>query len=287
MINMQFPFISTLNQPENNNEPAFWFVFQGFNLLVQNEENNLNIPFVTNISFITKDSYRQQYLGYIETPTGCVHCYAAEVAENINSPKGMSFLSLRRLFGRLDETMLALAGRAVQIVEWDRTHQYCGRCGISVQPLSYERAKQCPQCELTSYPRLAPAIIVSIERPGDDGSEILLAHNHRAPKGYYSVLAGFVEPGETLEECVRREVREEVGIEVKNIRYFGSQPWPFPNSLMIAFTAEYGSGEIKVEEAEIGDAGWYPAEKLPQVPPSISIARKLIDSFVAKNRKQS
>jgi NAD+ diphosphatase len=171
----------------------------------------------------------------------------------------------------------------VQIVEWDRTHRFCGRCGIPVQEMPFERAKKCPQCDLTSYPRLAPAIIVSIERANPSGKELLLAHNHRHPAGFYSVLAGFVEPGESLEECVKREIREEVGIEVKNIRYFGSQPWPFPNSLMIAFTSEYASGDIVLEEDELDDAAWFVAGALPPVPPPISIARQLIEHFVEKN----
>jgi NAD+ diphosphatase len=148
-----------------------------------------------------------------------------------------------------------------------------------VQTLPYERAKKCPQCGLTSYPRLAPAIIVRIERDGPDSREILLAHNKRHPAGFYSVLAGFVEPGETLEECVRREIREEVGIEVKKINYFGSQPWPFPHSLMVAFTAEYANGDIILEEEELDDAAWFSPGDLPPVPPPISIARQLIDSF--------
>jgi NAD+ diphosphatase len=146
-----------------------------------------------------------------------------------------------------------------------------------------ERAKQCSVCSHTTYPRLAPAIIVSVERQTDSGSELLLAHNRRHTEGMYSVLAGFVEPGESLEECVRREVCEEVGLEVQNIDYFGSQPWPFPNSLMIAFTAEYAGGEIVLEDEELAEAGWYRPDNLPRVPPPISIARQLIDAFVSRN----
>ena len=129
------------------------------------------------------------------------------------------------------------------------------------------------------FPRLSPAIIVRIER--DD--QILLARNHRFPPGLYSVLAGFVEPGETLEECVVREVREEVSIEVEDIRYFASQPWPFPNSLMLGFTAQYKSGEIKVEESELAEANWYAPDQLPGLPLSLSIARRLIDDYLKKH----
>jgi NAD+ diphosphatase len=137
---------------------------------------------------------------------------------------------------------------------------------------------------LTSYPRISPAIIVAVTRRFEDGMRILLARNHRFPPGRYSVIAGFVEAGETLEECVRREVEEETGIQVDNIRYFGSQPWPFPNSLMIGFTAEHAGGEIVIGAGEIADAQWFAPDALPLLPPKISIARRLIDDFVARWR---
>ena len=139
-----------------------------------------------------------------------------------------------------------------------------------------ERAQVCPQCGLTAFPRLSPAIIVCIRR----GEQILLARNHRFPPGRFSVLAGFVEPGETLEEAVAREVREEVGIRVRDIRYFGSQPWPFPNSLMLGFTAEYAEGELVVDESELAEAHWFTRDNLPDLPPPISIARRLIEDFL-------
>ncbi|MDX1416776.1 MAG: NAD(+) diphosphatase [Candidatus Promineifilaceae bacterium] len=280
-------FIGSVTAPEELPAHAYWFFLRGFQLLVCEGGSGYSIPQMKDPGSLDISIERQQYLGYLVAPSKRLHCFSAEVSRSSEAPDGMTFLSLRRLFGRLDPTMLALAGRAVQIVEWDRTHQFCGRCGIPVRTLTFERAKKCPQCGLTSYPRLAPAIIVSIERQAASGTELLLAHNLRSPQGFYSVLAGFVEPGETLEECVRREVWEEVGIEVKNIRYFGSQSWPFPNSLMIAFTAEYASGEIVIEKDELGEAGWFSADALPRVPPPISIARQLIDTFVEKNSNHS
>jgi NAD+ diphosphatase len=137
----------------------------------------------------------------------------------------------------------------------------------------------CPSCKQVYYPRLSPSIIVLVTR----GDELLLARNARARGNFYSTLAGFVEPGESIEQAVHREVLEEVGVTVKNLEYFGSQPWPFPNSLMIAFTCSYVGGEIRLEEEELEDAGWYTADDLPRVPPKLSIARQMIDYFVAKH----
>jgi NAD+ diphosphatase len=223
-----------------------------------------------------------QYLGYLQNGTDApIHCYAAE-CDSAALPADLAAEGLRQVYGRLDDPLFSIAGRAVQIVDWDRNHQYCGRCGTLTEAIPGERAKKCPSCGLSSYPRLSPATITAITRQTEAGKRILLARNHRFPPGRYSVLAGFVEPGESLEECVEREILEEVGIRVQNVRYFGSQPWPFPNSLMIGFTAESASGEFHLEEAEIDDAQWFAADSLPLLPPPMSIARRLIDAFVAE-----
>lgn len=187
------------------------------------------------------------------------------------------FSSLFALHERVSDGEWHLAGRAVQLVEWGRTHRFCGRCGTPTTPADGERALVCPACGLKAYPRLAPAAIVLVER--DD--TVLLARNVHFPLPMYSLLAGFVEPGETLEQTVHREVREEVGIEVTDVRYVGSQPWPFPHSLMIGFTARWSAGELRPDPAEIADAGWYRADELPMIPPRLSIARVLIDRWVA------
>jgi len=264
-------------------EATYWFVFRGFNLLVVEQGSRYGPVNAATAGHLPVPLVRHQYLGYLEQDGQRIPCYSGEVAHDVQPPEGMDFVGLRRLFGQMDETLFALSGRAVQIVDWDRTHQYCGRCGSTVEQLVHERAKRCSSCGLTTYPRISPAIIVSVERSIAGSAELLLARNQRHPQGFYSVLAGFVEPGESLEECVRREVKEEVGITLKNLRYFGSQSWPFPNSLMVAFTAEYASGELVLEEAEIAEAGWFGPTELPQVPPPISISRQLIDSFVARN----
>ena len=274
-------FVSTPRPPVPPNGPVYWLIFRGFRLLVEEGEGNqARLPFLAGVDRLGLPLGAPHYLGYSEGETAVSHYVTVEVTEAADPPAGMGFYGLRQLYGRLAEHELNLAGRAVQIVDWDRTHQYCSRCATTMTQQQHERAKKCPACGLTAYPRLSPAIIVAVVRQFEDGPRLLLARAHRHPSGMYSVLAGFVEPGEDLETAVQREVKEEVGLDITNIRYFGSQPWPFPNSLMLAFTAEYASGDIKLEEEEIAEAGWYTPDNMPLIPPSISIARSLIDWYV-------
>ncbi|HVL57270.1 MAG TPA: NAD(+) diphosphatase, partial [Burkholderiaceae bacterium] len=191
-------------------------------------------------------------------------------------PQGCRAAGLRSWFGVLDDETLAIAMRAVQLLEWDRTHRFCGACGTATEPAPGERAKRCPGCGLSVYPRISPAMMVLVTR----GRQLLLGRGVNFPAGRYSALAGFLEAGETIEEAIAREVREEVNVEVKELRYFGSQSWPFPNSLMIAFRAEYAGGELRHDPAELADAQWFDLQALPQLPPRISIARALIDAAV-------
>jgi NAD+ diphosphatase len=281
-------FVSTVRPPAAPDDGALglWFIFREDELLVQTDVAT-DVPRLPGPAALQLTPLRQLYLGYL-TPAAPdeapLHCYAAEVEPRAIPPDGMAFEGLRALYGLLEPGTFWLAARAVQIIDWDRTHQFCSRCGAATLNQLEERAKKCPNCQLLSYPRLAPAIIVRVEQTGADGRRrILLARNQRFRRGFYSVLAGFVEPGETLEECVRREVFEETGIIVENIRYFGSQPWPFPHSLMIAFVAEHAAGELQVDGVELDEAAWFTADALPNIPPPISIARQLIDAFVAEN----
>jgi NAD+ diphosphatase len=277
---MPSSFISAISPPEALTSPSLWFLFKGSRLMVQRDENGARAPILTSPVELGVSILRRQYLGRLNNDLESIHCFCGEVAEDVEPPLGMVFESLRPLYFLLDEPSFWLAGRAVQIVEWDRTHQYCGRCGRPTIDQTHDRAKICPGCGLTSYPRLAPAVIVRIQRTAAHGPEILLARAQRFPTSMFSVLAGFVEPGETLEECVQREICEEVGITVKDIAYFGSQPWPFPNSLMIAFTAEYNDGEITVDPQELAEAGWFVSESLPNIPPPPSIANRLITTWL-------
>jgi NAD+ diphosphatase len=253
---------------------ALWFVFRGAELLVADLEPRLpHCNFPKELGMMPA---RTQYLGV----WGGEHCYSAEVAQDTAAPRGWSWQGLRSLFSVLDDGAFALAGNALQIVDWDRTHQYCGACGTATVARINERSRECPRCGLVAYPRLAPAVMALVRR----GRELLLARSPRFPEGMYSALAGFVEPGETIEQCLEREVMEEVGIRVSNARYFASQPWPFPHSLMIAFFAEYESGELRPDETEIEDAQWFDVCNLPRLPARISVARRLIDAAVGEMR---
>jgi NAD+ diphosphatase len=207
-------------------------------------------------------------------------CWALDLdADGVPDVAVDGFLPLMGLYGRVDDVRWTLAGRAVQLVEWDRTTRFCGRCAMPTEPAPGERARRCPACGLLAFPRLAPAVITLIERDG----EALLARGRSFPLPMYSCVAGFVEPGETLEEAVRREVREEVGVALDTVRYIASQPWPFPHSLMIGFEATWASGDIVIDESEIVDAQWYRPDDLPMIPPGMSIARTLIDRWVERS----
>lgn len=255
--------------------PAHWFVFHRGSLLVcLGEGKAAAVPISADVPVPETDMVRKIYLGQLDGRP----CYAVEVSKSCCDLPDTDFLELRKLSGLLGESLYQVAGRAVQLLHWDHTHQFCGRCGARTETKADEHAKSCPTCGLVCYPRISPAVICAIT----SGNQILLAR--RASMNYYSVIAGFVEPGETLEVCLRREIREEVGVEIKNIRYFDSQSWPFPHSLMVAFTAEYAGGEIVADGVEIEEAGWFTAKNLPPLPPSVSIARRLVNWFAEQYR---
>lgn len=265
------PFVLNIEPPSKETKTALWFLFHHQRLLVRCNEDSYAILRSPDLEELNLPLLKEQFFGSLDDR----QCYLGEVEDTTLRSDTFGFIGLRELFSSFEEDMIRAAGVANQLVHWSRNHRYCGRCGNTTEKKADERARICPRCGLINYPRLSPAMIVAVRK----GDQILLAHSKRFPGKFYSVLAGFVEPGETLEECVKREVREEVGIEVKNVRYFGSQPWPFPDSLMIAFTAEYAGGEMRIDGSEIADAGWFSADLLPSIPPRISIARQLIDWF--------
>ncbi|MCZ6463777.1 MAG: NAD(+) diphosphatase [Proteobacteria bacterium] len=267
-------FTPGISPPANPAGPLRWFAFRRRELLVTSA---YQLPEAADLAQLGLAPVRHQYLGRLDD----THCYSAELPADARPPDGMAFRDLRALYGRLPEALHAVAGRAVQIVEWDRSHQFCGACGTRTELSTDDRSRFCPACKLAQFPRLAPAMIVAVERE----NELLLGRSPHFPPGIYSVLAGFVEPGESLEEAVRREVFEETSVEVEDVRYFGNQPWPFPNSLMLAFTARYRSGEIQVDGRELEDAGWYPADDFPMTfPGRISISQWLMEDFLRRHR---
>ena len=200
-------------------------------------------------------------------------CYAAEIDSLPPSVAG-ELVPVRSVYGLAGAEAFALAGRATQLMDWRKNHRYCGRCATPTTMKTTEFAMACPNCGLLAYPRISPAVMVLIGR----GDELLLARSPHFKPGIFSALAGFVEAGETLEQCAVREVREEVGIEISNLRYFRSQPWPFPDSLMLAFFADYAGGEITPDPSEIEAAGWFSRAALPPLPDQASIARHLIEA---------
>ena len=207
-------------------------------------------------------------------------CGVVELEENFNFDSNSFEVKLiRESLGLINQDELNALSRAVEFKNWLKKREFCGSCGSPLDNSPHETAKICPVCNNRFYPVLAPAVIVAITRE----NQILLAHNHRFKENLYSLIAGFVESGETLEHAVKREVFEEVGLYVKNIKYFSSQTWPFPNSLMMGFTAEYESGEISIDAKELADAAWYDFDKLPLIPDGETIARKLIDHVTKKS----
>lgn len=198
--------------------------------------------------------------------------YCAHVAPDTEAPAGFAFRKLRAVLAEL-ETNGAPASRAFQVSEWVRTHRYCGVCATPMRQSNTELCFHCPACGFAAYPRISPAMMVLIRR----GPEILLASHTTYASARYTALAGFVEAGENIEEAIHREVFEEVGLHVRDLRYFGSQSWPFPHSLMIAYTAEYAGGEIRLQQEEIADARWFgPGDALPDISTADSIAGRLV-----------
>lgn len=244
------------------------FVFRGGALLVR--ESDLALPDEAACLALGVSLAESRAVGLL----GEHYCRAAWVEAGGADPSdGFAFRPLRSLFGAIDDHLAAVAGRAFQIAEWARTHRFCGACGGPMEALAHERCMRCTRCGHSAYPRISPAMMVLVRK----GDAILLARNSASPNRRFSALAGFLEAGESVEDAVHREVFEEVGLRVRDLRYFGSQSWPFPHSLMIAFTAEWESGDIVVDGEEIAEARWFgPGDALPEFATGVSISGELI-----------
>lgn len=251
------------------------FVFRGNELLLRADD--LALPDAQLAATVGEARERMHPVGLL----GDRYCCAAWVEPHVAPPPGYAFSGLRRLFGTLDEQLLSVAARAFQIAEWARTHRYCGACGTPMQLVAGERCFKCAACGHVSYPRISPAMMVLVKR----GDEILLARHLASPTGRFTALAGFVEPGESIEDAIHRETFEEVGLRVQDLSYFASQSWPFPHSLMVAFTAEYAGGELALDRNEIAQARWFgPDDEFPEIPPAVSIAHALISAHRPRRR---
>jgi NAD+ diphosphatase len=258
------PLLEAVERPQ-----TLTFAFRGNEMLVR--ESDAALPGDEALAAIAIDAERVLPVGLWNG----AYCRATWLPKEAAAPPGHLFKGLRGLFTRLEEPALAIAGRAFQIADWARTHRFCGACGQPMKRAPGERAMKCA-CGHLAYPRISPAMMVLVKR----GPQILLARNVAVPAGgRMSALAGFLEAGESIEDAIHREVREEVGVEVKDLRYFASQSWPYPHSLMIAFTAEYAGGELRPDPAEIAEARWFgPGDALPELSPRQSISRALIDA---------
>lgn len=257
---------------EFTTQRKLWFIFRKDHIVLEDTKTPGQIPeSPTPPSQLAKGKF------FFIGKTSGMACYCAHAADNL--PSGYCETNLRQAFEFLPASIYKAASRASQILEWDLTHQFCGCCATALETKDGELARYCPKCSHTSYPRINPAIIVLVNK----GEKLLLGRSPHFPPGRYSFLAGFVEAGETPEEAVAREVMEEVSVKVKDIRYICSQPWPFPNSLMLGFFATYESGTIKTDEKEIEDAAWFAPDKLPYMPGKLSLARKLLDTYARAN----
>jgi NAD+ diphosphatase len=258
--------------PTDKPSPVAWcFAFLDGQLLLPDDGDGQLLP-------LPAEAFEPAARHYLGRLAG-LDCWAMKL---MAMPAGWQALPLRAAMMALPEAQMLLAGRAAQILEWDRAHRFCGVCGTATESLPDERARRCPACQHAVYPRLNPAMMALVWR----GDELLLARAPNFKPGMFSALAGFVEAGESLEDCVHREVAEEVGLTVKNLRYYGSQSWPFPHSLMVAYTAEWVAGEIRPQPGEIEEAEWFPIDALPGIPQRFSISGHLIRDTVEWLRSQ-
>ncbi len=264
-------FIPSVIPPMEPQANAIWLAFHKTRMMMFADHQGPMVPEAERFSRFGIPHETEHFLGtYLGKPV-----YAVELGATDAVPEPFYLQELRHLAMEVDPDFFQLAGRALQILQWDRDHKFCSRCGEKVHPHETERAKVCSGCGFTQYPRISPCIITLVTRD----EYVLLGRAPQWPENMYSTLAGFVEPGETLEAALHREVFEEVSIRVHRLSYMGSQPWPFPHSLMVGFYAQYLEGEIQVDGVEIADAQWFHIDELPRVPPVGSISRQLIDGY--------
>ncbi|CEK09605.1 NAD(+) diphosphatase [Legionella hackeliae] len=268
---MTISFTSQIHPPASLSHPAFWFIFHEEEILLKNNK----IPQFSSIHELHLTIERQIYLGMYRG----IPCFTVQISQQpVALTQDMTFQHIRQAHETLeDDELFQVVSRSKQLLHWDKSTQFCGYCGEKTLYSDKERAKVCSSCDSLIFPQISPVMLALIWRD----NEILLARSPHFLPGIYSTLAGFVEPGEMLEQTVRREVKEEVGITVKNMQYFSSQPWPFQSNLMLGFIAEYDSGDIQIDTNELEDAQWFSLDKLPKLPKPISLSRQMIDKYLA------
>lgn len=272
---MSNQFIAKTMETGLNIASALWFVFQNGSILLDSSTAKIQIPMSSDSDFHNLAAEQKCYLGLY----GNIPCFALQLntSEDVLLPSSLTFQPVRESHVLLaNEDMFLIVIRAMQVLHWDKRTRFCGCCGEKTSYHNIEHAKNCARCDTLFYCQISPVMLALVARK----NEILLARAPHFAPGVYSILAGFVEPGETLEQCVSREVKEEVNIEITNIRYFASQPWPFPSNLMLGFFADYDSGEIRIDTKELEDAQWYPLNKLPPLPSPASLSRRMIDVWL-------
>ena len=265
------------NYIENTPKDSEFFILFEQSILTFSNENFIRPISSDELTWSYIEEEERHFLGFLDKKP----CFVI-LSKNSNCElENSMFVDFRSALGRMPDQLFDVIARSIQIINWSKDHKYCGSCGNKMDRHLLERAMECSICKgQLVYPRISPCVIALIYRE----SEFLLAHNKNFPEGFYSTLAGFIEPGESVENALKREVDEEVGIKIKNLEYFASQAWPFPSQLMIGFYAEYESGELKPDGVEIDDAQWFSAENMPtNVPPAnISISGRLIENFLKK-----
>ncbi len=250
--------------------PALWFLFRGHELLVKENEGSFTVPAIDEAAVAPSNPDAVLFLGTLND----LPCLTGEVGAEQAIPPGWRTVGLRELFGHLEDIPYGVAGYAAHILRWQRDSGFCPVCGTRLDGMGDEWVRQCTRCDYIAYPPVSPAILALVY----DGPNVLLVHK----PGWgarFSIVAGFVGPGETLEQCVQREVFEEVGVDVTDIAYVSSQPWPFPHQLMIGFTARYTGGEIRPDQLEIDKSAWFRFDQLPELPGPLSLSRQLIDRW--------
>lgn len=257
----------------------YWFVFCKTDVMLEkNGDGTYTIPLSEECPITLKEWQTPHRITPMDDGT---EVRTVSIDAPITNQERYEMCGLRPSFYKLSKQLYLKAGKCQEILYWDKSTQFCGVCGAPMK-LHTDISKRCTNCGKEVWPQLATAIIVLIHR----GDDVLLVHARNFKGDFYGLVAGFVETGETLEEAVRREVMEETGLTITNLRYFGSQPWPYPCGLMVGFNADYVSGEVHLQRSELSKGAWFNKNNLPTIPEKLSIARKLLDNWLNEGDKR-